>query len=504
MSFSTINSRSVTGIGAYSVCIEVHLSRGLPGFSLVGLPAKAVKESKDRVRSAIINSGFDFPAKRIVVNLAPADLPKDGGSFDLPIALGILIASQQLPPDCMQAHEAAGELALNGQIRPIAGVLPMSLAIAKEGKSFIVAEANFNEASLVNKLKVLPACDLLTLSNHLKGSLPWNSSASSYATKPIKPQYPDMQDVRDQQQAKRALEIAAAGGHSVLMVGPPGSGKTMLASRLPGLMPSMNPQQAEQTAAVYSVSHQGFTSSNWQQRPFRHPHHSASSVALVGGGNPPRPGEISLAHHGVLFLDELPEFSRAVLEALREPLESKAISIARATRSVCFPANFQLIAAMNPCPCGYYSDPDQDCSCSIEYVKKYQNKISGPLLDRFDLHLEVPRVTTSLLIREATSKAESSADICKRINIAHQYQYRRQNSSNSNLENKTLYSVCKISEDDKLFLEKIMTQLCLSARAFYRILKIARTIADLAQLENIQRTHLLEAISFHRPALGVK
>ncbi len=492
MSLAVVHSRAQVGVEAPAVTVEAHLANGLPSLALVGLPETAVKESKDRVRSAILNSGFEFPPRRITLNLAPADLPKDGGRFDLAIALGILAASGQLPGAALLEVECLGELALSGALRPVQGVLPAALAARAAGRALVVPRANAEEACLASGLLVIAADHLLELAAHFNGQTP----IAPYQTQGLLRQtapYPDLAEVQGQVAAKRALLVAAAGSHNLLFSGPPGTGKTLLASRLPGLLPPLNEQEALEVAAIQSVvSHTPLHA--WPQRPFRNPHHSASGPALVGGGSRPQPGEITLAHQGVLFLDELPEFDRKVLEVLREPLESGQIVIARARDKVRFPARFQLVAAMNPCPCGYLGDPSGRCRCSSEQIQRYRAKLSGPLLDRIDLHLTVARETTALHV--SSIQGDDSATAASLVAKARERQLQRQGCANAFLDLPGLRQHCALESSDKSWLESACERLGLSLRSAHRVLKVARTLADLEQLDAIGRAHLAEALQY--------
>lgn len=501
MSLARIHTRAQLGVEAPAVIVEVHLSGGLPSLTLVGMAETSVRESKDRVRSALLTSGFDFPSKRITINMAPADLPKDGGRYDLAIALGILVASGQVPEEGLTDTEFLGELALNGELQPLAGALPSALYCGRSGHKLVVPEANAAEVSLTSQCECRTARHLIDVVESLNGrqSLPLvqptavTEDASDEMLAAGK--RTDLSDVRGQPQAKRALEISAAGQHNLLFIGPPGTGKTMLASRLPGILPPMDENEALESASVYSiVEPAGEWMSRWRVRPFRAPHHTASGVALVGGGQKPRPGEISMAHGGVLFLDELPEYSRKVLDVLREPLESGRIVISRAQRSLTFPARFQLVAAMNPCPCGYLGDPAGRCRCSADQVQRYQGQISGPLLDRIDLHVEVPAMPAELLQQAATG--ETSAQVQARVLAARQRQQDRQGCSNADLEGEMRDRVCALSDEDQAWFKSAVQRLQLSARGYHRVLKLARTIADLSADQQIGRVHLMEAVGY--------
>jgi magnesium chelatase family protein len=501
MSLAVLKSRALAGMEAPEVTVEVHLANGLPGFTIVGLPDTEVKESKDRVRAALQNARFEFPARRITVNLAPADLPKESGRFDLPIALGILAASGQMPTDELAKYEFAGELSLSGELRPIRGALAMTYAMSRRDaagrqRAFILPRASADEAALVRNALILPADSLLQVCAHFAAT-GGDARLSPHRAEgaPACPAYPDFSDVKGQAHVKRALEVAAGGGHSVLMVGPPGTGKSMLAARFPGILPPMSDEEALESAAVQSLAC-GFSPGRWKARPYRAPHHTASAVALVGGGSTPRPGEISLAHRGVLFLDELPEFDRRVLEVLREPLESGRITISRAARQADFPARFQLIAAMNPCPCGYLGHHTNKCRCTPDTVARYQDKISGPLLDRIDMQVQVGALAYEALL--GLADGESSAAIGARVTSAFERQLQRQGKPNGDLAPKEIDIRCKPDAAGEELLRVAMTRLNWSARAYHRVLKVARTIADLSGAETILQPHVAEAIQYRR------
>ncbi|MCK9213090.1 MAG: YifB family Mg chelatase-like AAA ATPase [Rhodoferax sp.] len=506
MSLSLVQSRALLGLEAASVTVEVHLANGLPSFTLVGLADVEVKEARERVRSALQNSGLEFPGnKKITVNLAPADLPKDSGRFDLPIALGILAASGQIDARKLAGYEFAGELSLSGELRAVRGALAMSLALHASHvvTRLVLPPGSAEEAALVPDAQVYRAQHLLDVVQHFlpqEVDAPAAEPASGWsrvgaAAQMQEAHYPDMADVKGQLGAKRALEIAAAGGHSLLLTGPPGSGKSMLAQRFAGLLPPMSTDEALQSAAIASLGGR-FALAQWGQRPTCHPHHTASAVALVGGGSPPRPGEISLAHHGVLFLDEFPEFSRAALEALREPLETGRITISRAARRADFPAQFQLIAAMNPCPCGYLGSAQKNCRCTPDQVARYQGKLSGPLIDRIDLHVDVPAVVSSELLQ--APGGEPSADIRARCTAARARSVARQGVANQALQGQALEQHLLLDEAAAKFLNVAATRLGWSARSTHRALKVARTIADLAGAHSTQVTHVAEAMQYRR------
>jgi magnesium chelatase family protein len=479
MSVATVASRALAGIDAPEVTVEVHLGPGLPAFHIVGLPDTEVREARDRVRA---------------VNLAPAELPKDSSRFDLPIALGILASSGQLDLHGLTDLEFAGELSLTGELRPVRGALAMALSARAAGRAFVLPEGNAPQAALAEGARILPARTLLEVVAHIAGDARLSEFTS--VERSVAAAYADFSDVKGQQQAKRALEVAAAGGHSVLMLGPPGTGKSMLAARFPGILPPLTEDEALEVAAVHSVSSAGFEASRWGERPFRAPHHSASGASLVGGGNLPRPGEISLAHHGVLFLDELPEFDRDVLEALREPLETGRVCITRAARHAVFPARFQLIAAMNPCPCGHCGDRSGRCRCTPERIARYRGRISGPLADRIDLKLEVPAPLESELI--APVAGEASAVIRNRVEEARRLQIERQGKPNAFLGTQEIDRHCATDREGDKLLRHALARLLLSARGYHRVLRVARTIADLAQKAAIGAEHIAEAVQYRR------
>jgi magnesium chelatase family protein len=522
--FALVHSRALLGLTAPLVQVEVHLANGLPSFTLVGLADTEVKEARERVRSAIINAGLDFPNnKKIVVNLAPADLPKDSGRFDLPIAMGILAASGQIQASQLNGYEFAGELSLSGELRPVRGALAMALASSHQSDThqantspsdsnhripasvrLVLPKASAAEAALVPDAQIYAAKHLLDVvaqflpvssagdeSQANTPQEPWTRVA--FAAPIIKPHVRDMHDVKGQSGAKRALEIAAAGGHSVLMVGPPGSGKSMLAQRFSSLLPPMTTQQALESAAVLSLAGK-FKLEQWSQRVVQSPHHTASAVALVGGGSPPRPGEISLAHEGILFLDELPQFSRTALEALREPLETGIINISRAARHAEFPARFQLIAAMNPCPCGYLGSRLKACRCTPDQVSSYQGKLSGPLMDRIDIHIEVAALASEELLH--AHAGEGSDVIAPRVQAALAHSLARQGKSNHLLVGQDIEKFIALDDSARSFLNTAATRLGWSGRSMHRALKVARTIADLATASTVQISHIAEAIQY--------
>jgi magnesium chelatase family protein len=503
MSLAVVLSRALAGLDAPLVTVEVHLAGGLPSFNLVGLPDAEVRESRDRVRAALQNAQFDFPARKITVNLAPADLPKESGRFDLPIAIGVLAATRQIPDNALAQYEFAGELALGGALRPIRGALPMALSAGRDGRAFVLPAASSAEAALARNAIIYPASSLLAVCAHLSG-------AERLAPLEAPPHAPDegavardLSDVRGQAHAKRALTIAAAGAHSLLMIGPPGTGKSMLAQRLPGILPPLSEDEALAAASIASLANR-FTPATWGIRPYRAPHHTASAVALVGGGSDPRPGEISLAHHGVLFLDELPEWDRRVLEVLREPLESGVIHISRAARQSTFPAEFQFVAAMNPCPCGWLGHASGRCHCTPEKIARYRGRVSGPLIDRIDLGIEVPALAPEALVvgakpaKSVDEDVATSADVRTIVTAARARQLARQGKPNARLSPPEIEICCQPDAAGAALLAQAMARLSLSARAYHRILKVARTIADLADSSPMAAPHVAEAVAYRR------
>ncbi|MDI3361344.1 YifB family Mg chelatase-like AAA ATPase [Lelliottia sp. V89_10] len=491
MSLSVVYTRAALGVQAPLISVEVHLSNGLPGLTLVGLPETTVKEARDRVRSAIINSGYTFPAKKITINLAPADLPKEGGRYDLPIALALLTASEQLNAPNLSRYEFVGELALTGALRGVPGAISGALASLKAGRQIVVAAENSSEVSLIEEKGCLIAVHLQEVCAFLEGR---HELAEPEENRIVPPEHAeDLSDIIGQEQGKRALEITAAGGHNLLLIGPPGTGKTMLASRLNGLLPPLSNHEALESAAIISLTNPTSLQQHWRRRPFRSPHHSASLTAMVGGGSIPEPGEISLAHHGILFLDELPEFERRVLDALREPIESGQIHISRTRAKISYPAQFQLIAAMNPSPSGHYQGNHN--RSTPEQTLRYLGRLSGPFLDRFDLSLEIPLPPPGVL-SQTNVTGESSRIVRDRVIHAQERQYLRQDKLNARLDNAEIRQFCHLAESDSRWLEETLTRFGLSVRAWQRLLKVARTVADLEGDDDIQRRHLQEALSY--------
>ncbi len=498
MSIATVYSRAQYGMEALLVSVEVHLSNGLPNFSIVGLPEAAVRESKDRVRAALINSNFEFPARRIIVNLAPAELPKQGGCFDLPIALGLLVASNQLTADSLKGYEFLGELSLSGELRKSTGILPAAYACHRSGSCLITSEQNQQQLTPLNNSSYLCASHLLEVCAHLNNIKHLSPTSTPSKNKNQASDEINLNEIHGQQHAKRALCIAAAGQHHLLMIGSPGSGKTMLATRFTSLLTQLSQQQILETMSIYSIANVSGTSHQSSNRPFRAPHHTVSTVGLVGGGSIPKPGEISLAHNGVLFLDEFTEFNRQTLEALREPIETGMITISRANAQVAFPARFQLIAAMNPCPNGCDIDEYGHCQCSHQQIARYRNKLSAPILDRIDLQVNVPKLPYRDLLRKTNSNKQDWHMIKQRIHSAYEVQIQRQGKPNAMIEGKTIKEVCKLTNSLENKIIEMLDKLNLSARSFHKVLKVARTIADLDESNDICQPHISEALAYRQ------